>query len=227
MEKKRAVAYYRTSSASGVGEDKDTLPRQKEAVKKFCLLEKIELVAEFYDGNVSGTMPVMDRPEFSKLFNFCMKHGIDTVLVETANRFSREVLVQLIGHDQLKESGLSLIPVDAPMHFLEDSPTAEMLRIIVAAVSMYEKKSLVKKMSDARARKREKGERAEGRIPPPQEAIDLAKKLRSDGMAYRTIGEELSKAGFRVIEKNKKTGAAEVTDRVYQAQSVKNMIENL
>lgn len=225
--RKSAVAYYRTSSASGVGEDKDTLPRQKEAVKKYALMHNVEIVAEFYDGNVRGTVKIEERPEFSKLLELHGRRHFDMILVETANRFSRDVLVQLIGYDLLRARDIDLIPVDAPEHFRdEDNPTAEMLRIIVAAVSMYEKKSLVKKMSDARARKREKGERAEGRIPPQKEAVELAVKLREQGLSFRIIGEELSKAGFRVIERNKATRKAEVTDRVYQAGSVRLMIEN-
>ncbi len=229
MVRKRAVAYYRTSSKSGVGEEKDTLPRQKEAVKKYAIMQNIEIINEFYDADVRGTIKVQDRPEFGKIVALAESGKIDMVLVETANRFSRDVMVQLMGYDLLTSLGIELVPVDAPQHFKdEDNPTAEMLRIIIAAVSMYEKKSLVKKMSDARQRKRDKGERAEGRIPPPAEAVALAKKLREEGMAYRKIGEELSKSGFRVIQKaDNGKGAARVTDRIYQAQSVKNMIENL
>jgi len=146
MTRKRAVAYFRTSSASGVGDEKDTLPRQQEAVRRYANLENVEIVAEFYDGNVSGVIPVMERPEFVKLFDFCVKKKIDIVLVETANRFSRDVITQLNGHDFLKKNGITLIPADAPKHFLDDTPTAAMIRVIIGAVSMYEKESLVKKM---------------------------------------------------------------------------------
>lgn len=224
--KTRALAYYRTSSASNVGEDKDTRPRQEDAVKKYALLENIEIVKEFYDSNVMGTIPIMDRPEFKRLFEYAIANSIDLVLVETANRFSRDVMIQLMGHDHLKKAGISLVPVDAPAHFLdEDNPTAEMIRIIIATVSMYEKKSLVKKLEAARTRKREKNGRCEGRIPPPAGAIKLAKELRLTGLTYREIGEKLSAAGYRVVQKNKETNLQEVSDRTYKPQSVKNMIE--
>lgn len=224
--KKQAVAYYRTSSASGVGEGTDTLPRQQEAVQKYAKQNGIEIVADFYDAGVSGVIRVEERPEFAKLMAFINRKSIGMVLVETANRFSRDVMVQLMGHDLLNGMGVSLIPVDAPAHFTEDTPTSEMLRIIIAAVSQYEKKSLVKKMADARARKKEKTGRCEGRIPPLPEAVALARRLRDEGLPLRKIGEELSKAGFRVREKDK-DGVIQTTDRVYQAMSVKNMLENL
>lgn len=225
MTRKQAVAYFRTSSASGVGEDKDTLPRQREAVTKYALLENLEIVAEYYDANVRGTVKIQERPEFAKMLQFIKRQGVSMILVETANRFSRDLGVQIMGYDFLREMGINIVPVDAPAHFLDDdNPAAELMRNLIGAFSMYEKKSLVKKMGDARARIRAKGERAEGRIPPPPEAIALAKKLRAEGMALRAIGEELSKAGYRVIQKDKK-GVAQVTDRIFQAQSVKNMIE--
>jgi len=228
MKKRQAVAYYRTSSASNVGEDKDSLPRQKEAVKKYALLDNIEVVGEYYDANVRGTTKVEDRPEFKRLLSHCAKKNIGIVLVETANRFSRDLMVQLMGHDFLKASNISLVPVDAPAHFQdEDNPTAELIRIMIGAVAQYEKKTLVKKMGDARERKREQKGRCEGRIPPPTEAVELAKNLRDKGMSFRAIGEELSNHGFRVIQKNKKTNIPEVTDKVFQAASVRNMIKNL
>lgn len=226
--KRQAIAYYRTSSATNVGEDKDTLPRQKAAVKKYALMENIEIVGEYYDDNVRGVVEVQDRPEFKKVLSHCAKHSVGMILVETANRFSRDLMVQIKGYDYLKSQQIDLIPVDAPAHFQdEDNPTAEMIRLILGTVSQYEKKSLVKKLGDARERKRTKKGRCEGRIPPPDEAVALAKQLRGEGISYRAIGEKLSEAGFRVIQKNKKTGNPEVTDRIYQAASVRNMIENL
>ena len=227
MERKTAIAYYRTSSASGVGEDKDSKPRQSDACAKYALLQNIEIIAEFYDANVRGTVKIEDRPEFSRLLDFAQKKKVGLVIVETANRFSRDVMVQLMGHDLLTSLSIQLVPTDAPEHFKdEDNPTAEMLRIIIAAVSMYQKKSANKVMAAGKERMREKTGRCEGRSLPLPDAIALAKKLRAEGMPFQKIGEELSKAGFRVREKDDE-GILRVTDRVYQSASVRNMILNL
>jgi DNA invertase Pin-like site-specific DNA recombinase len=151
-----------------------------------------------------------------------------TILVETADRFSRDLMVQLMGYDLLKEKSIDLVPVDAPAHFQdEDNPTAELIRIMIGAVSQYVKKSLVKKLGDARTRKRENKGRCEGRKPAPPECVALAKELRAKGLSYREIGEKLSESGFRVQQINKKTKKLETTDRIYLPASVKNMIENL
>jgi DNA invertase Pin-like site-specific DNA recombinase len=212
---------------TNVGDDKDTHPRQLAAVKKYARTENIEIVKEFYDEGVSGTVRLMDRQKFADLVKYASDNSIDTILVESADRFSRDAMIGLMGHDELKKIGITLIPVDAPAHYLEDTPTNKLIRLLLVGLSQFVKESLVEKMSAARGRKREKNGRCEGRIPAPQEAVELAKKLRDEGLSYREIGERLSDVGFRVIQKNKKTKTAEVTDRIYKPASVKNMIENL
>ncbi len=62
---KSAVAYYRTSSATNVGGDKDSLKRQQEAVAAYARRHGIIIVAEFYDAAVSGADHIGDRPGFS------------------------------------------------------------------------------------------------------------------------------------------------------------------
>ena len=48
----KVVAYFRTSSAANVGEDKDSLSRQRAAVSAFANRHQYELVGEFYDAAV-------------------------------------------------------------------------------------------------------------------------------------------------------------------------------
>jgi hypothetical protein len=48
--------------------------------------------------------------------------------VETASRFARDLAVQITGHELLKARGIELIQVDAPNHFIEEAPTAIMVR---------------------------------------------------------------------------------------------------
>jgi hypothetical protein len=51
-------------------------------------------------------------------------NGVRTIIVESPDRFARDLAVQLAGHDYLKDLGVSLIPASAPDFFLEDTPTA-------------------------------------------------------------------------------------------------------
>ena len=114
--KKTAVAYYRTSSATNVGADKDSLKRQKDAVFSFAKSNKIEIVKEYYDASVSGADPIDAREGFSDMLAYMSGNGAKTILVENASRFARDLTVQLTGHSKLQDLGYDLIPVDAPSY---------------------------------------------------------------------------------------------------------------
>mgnify|MGYP003737396471 FL=1 len=143
---KTAIAYFRTSSATNVGDDKDSLKRQREAVSSYAKRHRLILAREYYDAAVSGADPIDQRPGFSELLTYIHSNGARTILVENASRFARDLAVQLTGHELLKRKGIELIPVDAPDHFTEETPTAVMVRQILGAVSQFEKASLVEKL---------------------------------------------------------------------------------
>jgi DNA invertase Pin-like site-specific DNA recombinase len=173
----KALAYYRTSSATNVGGD--SLPRQQEAVRRYAKAHRIAIVGEFYDPAVSGADPVDQRPGFTDLLARIEGNGVRMILVENASRFARDLAVQLAGHDMLKTKGIALIPVDAPDFFQDETPTAVMVRQILGAVSQFEKAALVAKLRAARDRRsREKGRRIEGRKPGVERTQALLDKAR-------------------------------------------------
>jgi DNA invertase Pin-like site-specific DNA recombinase len=148
----KAFAYYRTSSATNVGADKDSLARQESAVESYARANDIEIVRSFYDAAVSGADPVDTRPDFARMMEAIAGNGVRLILVETANRFARDLIVQEIGHGYLRKLGIELVAVDSPKAFLDDTPTAVLIRQILGAVSQFEKASLVAKLAAARRR---------------------------------------------------------------------------
>ena len=130
-----------------------------------------------------------------------MSNGVRTIVVETANRFARDLMVQEIGYAMLKERGVELIAADKPDAFLDNSPTARMIRQILGVVSEFEKAMLVSKLRGARERKRATGVKVEGRKSHQEkhpEVVALALELRKRGRkrSLREIAAELFKAGF-------------------------------
>ena len=214
-----AVAYFRTSSATNVGTDKDSLKRQREAVLNFAKAKNLKVVREFYDPAVSGADPIQNRPGFGELLQYITGNGARTVLVENASRFARDLAVQIAGHDLLKDRGVELIPVDAPDHFTDETPTAVMVRQILGAVSEFEKASLVQKLRKARDRKRAETGRCEGRKPVPAEVIKEARRLRRKNprtgkiLSLRKVASRLAEMGYVAPSGNP-----------YGAESVKRMV---
>lgn len=64
------------------------------------------LVDQFYDEAVSGADPVTDRKGFAEMLERLMSNGARTIIVESPDRFARDLMVQLAGHDMLKPKGI-------------------------------------------------------------------------------------------------------------------------
>ena len=161
-----AVAYLRTSSATNAGPDKDSDKRQRTAIAAFAKAHRYVVVAEFYDAAVSGADPIAERPGFKAMLDRIASNGIRCILVESPDRFARDLTVQLTGHDFLRSLGVSLVPATAPDFFTEDTPTAVLVRQVLGAIAQFEKTSLVAKLKAARDRKKAAGAAWQARALP-------------------------------------------------------------
>lgn len=212
-----AVAYYRTSSATNVGADKDSMARQEEAVKSCASTRGFQIVREYYDAAVSGADELDRRPGFSEMLTYMLSNGARTIIVETASRFARDIIVQETGYRMLKARGIELVAADSP-NFVPDTPTSKLIRQILGVISEFEKGLLVDKLRGARDRKSAAaGERIEGRkdwkaLRNPV-AIAAAREARTRGLSLRQIAGELASRGLCAD-----------SGKVYGAQSIKRML---
>ena len=204
-ETRKAVAYLRTSSRANVGPDKDSDKRQRAAIAAYAKASGFEIVGEFYDQAVSGADPITARPGFAEMLAALLANGARTIIVESPDRFARDLMVQLAGHDLLKAQGVALIAASAPQHFLEETPTAVMVRQILGAVAQFEKATTVAKLAAARRRKRiATGMKVEGRKSHSEarpEVVKLAKTLarkkpKGGRLSLRAIAGALAARGF-------------------------------
>ena len=199
-----AVAYLRTSSAANVGPDKDSDKRQRTAIAAFARRAGFTIVGEYYDAAVSGADPVDKRAGFSEMLQHLTANGAKTIIVESPDRFARDLAVQLAGHDMLKALGVSIIPASAPEFFTEETPTAILVRQVLGAIAQFEKASAVAKLAAARKRKREHEGRCEGRKPLAMtrpEVVTLARKLRrrkpkGGQLSLREVSMKLAAQGY-------------------------------
>ena len=93
----------------------------------------------YYDEAVSGADHVTARAGFGAMMERIASNGVRTIIVETANRFARDLIVQETGYAMLKERGIELIAADKPDAFLDYTPTAKLIRQVLGAVSEFEK----------------------------------------------------------------------------------------
>jgi DNA invertase Pin-like site-specific DNA recombinase len=193
-QRKPAFAYLRTSSATNAGPDKDSDKRQRAAIAAFAKSHGYEIVDEFYDAAVSGADPIAERPGFKAMLDRIAGNGVRTIIVESPDRFARDLTVQLTGHDFLKSLEVELVPATAPDFFTEDTPTAVLVRQVLGAIAQFEKTSLVAKLKAARERSGRLGGRKSYAESRP-ETVALAKQLRAEGHTFREIPKELADQG--------------------------------
>jgi DNA invertase Pin-like site-specific DNA recombinase len=213
-----ALAYMRTSSATNVGADKDSDKRQRAAIEAFAKANGYTIVGEFYDAAVKGADPVTERPGFSAMLDRIASNGVRVIIVESPDRFARDLAVQLAGHDFLKKLGIALIPATAPEFFTEDTPTAVLVRQVLGAIAQFEKASLVAKLKAARDRKKAATGKCEGRKTyaerdPALVAAAKALQAQRPRLSLRKISAALAEQGFVVAP-----------GRPYPAMSVRNML---
>jgi DNA invertase Pin-like site-specific DNA recombinase len=200
----RAFAYLRTSSAANVGADKDSERRQRQAIEAFAKRAGYELVAEFYDAAVSGADPIEVRDGFAAMLKTIAGNGVRTIIVETASRFARDLMVQEVGFAKLRELGIELVAADSPNAFLDDGPTSKLIRQVLGAVAEFDKAMTVAKLRGARDRKRRDQGKCEGRkshLELRPEVVREAKRLRRASplngkrRSFRKISRELAEMG--------------------------------
>jgi DNA invertase Pin-like site-specific DNA recombinase len=155
----------------------------------------------FYDAAVRGSDAIESRPGFANMLARIAGNGVRTIVVETANRFARDLMVQEVGFTRLKGLGVTLIAADSPEAFLDDGPTPTMVRQILGAVAQFDKAMTVAKLKAARDRKRAVTGKCGGR-KSHQEAnpnvVALAKSIAARGgrVSLRAIAAELEAAGY-------------------------------
>ena len=216
--KKEAFAYLRTSSSTNVGSDKDSDKRQRAAIAAFAKSAGYIIVDWIYDAAVSGADPIGDRPGFKAMLDRIAGNGVRCIIVESPDRFARDLTVQLTGHDFLKSLGVSLIPATAPDFFTEDTPTAVLVRQVLGAIAQFEKTSLVAKLKAARDRKIAETGKCGGRKSYAEarpETAALAKQLKRElpRPSLRDISAELFARGH-----------ATPAGKAYSASAVQSML---
>ena len=204
-----AVAYYRTSSATNVGDEKDSLQRQQRVVESYATSAGYQIQHSVYDAALTGDSAVCSRQGMQELLAYCDANGVKAILLENAGRFARDKDHAIRGLYALQDAGIeSIIFCDKGMDFIKTWYTNELEAIIPfleISFAQKEKRELVAKLRGARERKRVERGKCEGRKSHTElnpALVATAKRLhRADRFtgkrpSLRQIAEVLAAKGF-------------------------------
>jgi DNA invertase Pin-like site-specific DNA recombinase len=155
---RKCIGYLRTSSQTNVGAEKDSGARQLRAIKSFCKNKKYTLAETFYDENISGSKSLMERPQLLVAVQYCWENNIDTIVVESSDRFSRDLMVQenLLGAMQNRNINVFCSNNDR----LSSTDTTDTFqRHIQGATNQYTKDQIVARLRVSRENKKVENKR--------------------------------------------------------------------
>lgn len=216
----KVFAYLRVSGRSQV--DGDGFPRQREATIEFCKTFGLEFAGEFSEKAVSGTVEGMGRPEFAEMLYRAEENKIDAIVVERMDRLARDLMVSEIMLAECRKKNIKVFSADqgALIDMASDGgdPTRVLIRQILGALAQWDKAQLVKKLSIARARKRAKLGKCEGRpIKNFSERELVVLKFLSgvEGLSLDAMARMLNESGIPAIRQ-----------AVWSKQKVHRLIEH-
>ncbi len=195
-----AVAYIRVST-----EDQNLGPAaQLAALERWCLANGVRLVQVLEDIGVSGAAELDKRPGLLKALDVLKASGAGVLLVAKRDRLARDVLLAAMIERLVERQGARIMAADGTGN--GDDPESQLMRNLVAAFAMYERAIIRARTKAALGVKKARGERT-GSVPygfalspdgvhlevDPVEAraVDLARRLRAEGLSLRAIGTRL------------------------------------
>jgi DNA invertase Pin-like site-specific DNA recombinase len=196
-----AVLYLRCSGESQI--EGDSFPRQRASIQKFAKAQGFESVREFRDEGVPGKTELEGRAGLSECIGYVREHGVSVVLVESADRLARDLIVSELLIREFQKIGVRVIAAAGGVDLTEGSnlnPTAKLIRQILAAVAEFEKNSIVLRMRAAKDRIRARDGRCEGQkpygtLPGEQSILDAMRSMRMKGASFADVAASLQQQG--------------------------------
>lgn len=194
---------------------------QAAALQSFSERTGQPLACIYVDKDVSGSVPLRDRPEGKKLWDR-LGSG-DTVVITTKDRAFRSLVDAALTVMQWRELGIKLHILDFPVDLSTDE--GEMVFLQGAVFSQYERKQIGKRIRVMLAHRKAKGlpyggtrpwgyVRKDGQWAPCERERELGRKMlamRERGMTFSQIAVACVNCRKPVVKRNA-TGYYHVSD---------------
>lgn len=158
------VAYLRVSGKGQV--DGTGLDRQEDTIRSWAKHAGATVERVYREEGVSGTLDESHRPAFASMVEDLLSNGCRTVVVESLDRFARDLSVQMQLLAYLISKGLTLISAstgDDVTAAVADDPMRRAMVQMQGIFSELDKNLLVRKLRKGRQKRRDETGKCEGR----------------------------------------------------------------
>jgi site-specific DNA recombinase len=146
----RALLYTRVSTDDQV--KRYSLAQQREALRGYCESRGIEVLDEISDDGYSGAY--LERPGLDKVRDLVEAGGVDLVLVQDRDRFSREPAYYFLLSEEFRLRGVT---VRALNQRGDDSPEGQLTDGIIDQIAKFERAKTAERTRRGRLRKAKEG----------------------------------------------------------------------
>jgi DNA invertase Pin-like site-specific DNA recombinase len=208
----KAVIYARVSSVN----DRQDTTRQIEDLKRYALLQDIEIVRIFQE-HISGAKKIEERQVLAECLEYCTEKGVDYLLLSELSRLGRSTLQVLRSLDILHEAKVSVYIQNLGLYTLqpngEVNPIASIMVTVLAEMANIERANIQYRLNSGRVNYIAKG----GKLGRKAGSIKTEKRKREE---YReTIA--LLKKGYSVRNIAKLQGIGVSTVQRIRSQFIK------
>lgn len=220
----RAVGYIRVSSEEQA-ESGLSLAHQRAKIEAYALAMDYELLEVIEDAGKSAKNLI--RPGIEKAMNLIRARQADTLVILKLDRLTRSVkdLGTLV--ETFEKTGASLVSIQDSIN--TSTAAGRLVLNVLGSVAQWEREAIGERTSAAMQVKKSRGELVgavpfgfnlgeDGRTLQPneeeQEALRIMRELRTSGMSFRRIADELAMRGIQT-----KTG------REWHPQTIKNLCQ--
>ena len=147
---KTAVIYARVSSSN----DRQDTSRQIEDLKKYAILQDIEIVNIFQE-HISGAKKIEERQILGECLEYCKRESVNILLLSELSRLGRSTLQVLRSLDILHESKVSVYIQNLGLYTLqpngEVNPIASIMVTVLAEMANIERSNIQYRLNSGRA----------------------------------------------------------------------------
>ena len=233
MSQVRAAVYSRVSTDEQA--DKGTIENQIHACREYCKKAGYEVVEDFRDEGVSGTIPLSERPDGARLVATTDSHAVDVVVIYRMDRLSRDVFEGLTARRRL-EANVKLEYTDQRF---DGTPDGELQRNLMASIDQHERDNICIRLQNGLRNKvqlrggyvasqRPYGYlRLDGNLEPHPEEAPVVRQMfewANEGQSSYAIARRLDAEG--VPEPESTTKAEARNHRGWLPRTVRGFLEN-
>ena len=203
-EGNRAVLYIRVST----DDQRTSIEAQRETCTRIANQRGYEIVGEFVDENVSGSLQIDQRPALKRALADLASDKADRLIVAKLDRFARNTIVALQLDKLAAGQGWGIVFGD--MEIDTSTAAGKFQLTMMAGGAQFERDRISERTREALAIKRAQGVRLGRPSLLPTEVVARIVTERNEGKSLRVIATGLSRDGVATAQGGKSWHASTV-----------------